>query len=152
MECIICQDTGSENLQENTLCPCKYKYHSKCWVEYIHSKTNNITCLLCRKDLNLQISLTPQDTIYTPLIQPSAPPYSPQEHNSHQISYQEFVEIIRQHNLSENTIIDIRPSIQISQQIHNSNLVTSRKIIKVVIGLSIISIIIAIFFILMKML
>ena len=49
MECIICQDTTSETLQDNTLCDCKYKIHASCWIDYVHSKTT-VTCLLCRSE------------------------------------------------------------------------------------------------------
>lgn len=49
MECIICQDTTSETLQDNTLCECKYKIHASCWIDYVHSKTT-VTCLICRKE------------------------------------------------------------------------------------------------------
>jgi hypothetical protein len=49
MECIICQDTTSEPLQDNTLCDCKYKIHASCWIDYVHSKTT-VTCLLCRSE------------------------------------------------------------------------------------------------------
>ena len=64
MECIICQDTTSETLQDNTLCDCKYKIHVSCWIDYIHSKTT-VTCLLCRserveskKEMIIDINLT----------------------------------------------------------------------------------------------
>jgi len=49
MECIICQDTTFEPLQDNTLCECKYKIHASCWIDYVHSKTT-VTCLLCRSE------------------------------------------------------------------------------------------------------
>ena len=49
MECIICQDTTSELLQDNTFCDCKYKIHASCWIDYVHSKTT-VTCLICRKE------------------------------------------------------------------------------------------------------
>jgi len=64
MECIICQDTTSETLQDNTLCDCKYKIHASCWIDYLHSKTT-VTCLLCRserveskKEMIIDINLT----------------------------------------------------------------------------------------------
>ena len=51
MECIICQDTGIEPLQDNEECACKYKIHNSCWLDYIRH-VNNITCLMCRKKHN----------------------------------------------------------------------------------------------------
>jgi hypothetical protein len=149
MECIICQDIGSEQLQENTFCSCKYKCHTSCWLKYIYSKIN-ITCPLCRKDINQQISSKSQATIHTPLIQPSAPPYSSQElieHNSQQISYQEFVEIIQQYNLSDNTVINVRSS---TYPTNNRDPPISQKITKVVIGLTILIVIIVLLFVFMK--
>ena len=159
MECIICQDTGSESLQENTSCSCKYKCHSSCWVDYVHSKTT-ITCPLCRKDLTIK-PLKLLATNQTPLIQlpvPTAPPYAPSlqriEPSSQQISYQEFVDIIQQYNSTQNTIIEVRPSIQPQPQpqIQLKDLPTSHKIAKVVIGLSILAAIITIAIVLMKLL
>ena len=152
MECIICQDSGSEPLQENATCSCKYKCHSSCWIDYVHSK-NTITCPLCRKDLTLKASPKPH-SIHTPLIQPTAPPYAPlpqrTETTSQQISYQEFIDII-QHNTTQNTVIEVRPPIQ-PQQPNPKDLPTSQKIAKLIIGLSILAVIITIFVVVMKLL
>ena len=156
MECIICQDTGSEPLQENTSCSCKYKCHSSCWIDYVHSK-NKITCPLCRKDLTIKDSPKPQPTIHTPLIQPTAPPYAPPpqrtESTFQQITYQEFIDII-QHTSTQNTVIEVRPSIQPHHQpqIHPRDLPTSQKITKLIIGLSIIALIVTVFVVFMKIL
>ena len=49
MECIICQDDKSEPLHDNIFCTCKYKIHTSCWIDYVHSKTT-VTCLMCRKE------------------------------------------------------------------------------------------------------
>jgi len=51
MECIICQDAGTEPLQDNEECACKYKIHNSCWLDYIRH-VNNVTCLICRKKHN----------------------------------------------------------------------------------------------------
>ena len=144
MECIICQDTGSEKLQENTSCPCKYKCHPSCWVDYVHSKTPT-TCPLCRK----VISVKP--TVQTQRIQPTAPPYAPQLSNppqeiGQQISYQEFVDIIRQYNSEQHTVIEIRPQQQTQQpQQQVTNQTTSQKLFKIVAGLSFVVLIIVLF-------
>lgn len=135
MDCIICQDSGTEKLQENTSCPCKYKCHPSCWVDYVHSKTK-ITCPLCRKDI----------TIKSPP-KPTAPPYappSPQEIGQ-QISYQEFVDIIRQYNSEQHTIIEIRPQVQTQQpQQPVVAQTTSHKIFKIIIGLGFVVIMIVV--------
>ncbi len=66
MECIICKDNGVEILNDNIHCKCKYKYHSSCWIDYVHS-TNKIICLLCRKDLTVKqaVKSTSSQTPYT---------------------------------------------------------------------------------------
>jgi hypothetical protein len=158
MECIICQDIGSEPLQENTSCSCKYKCHSSCWIDYVHSKTK-INCPLCRKDLTIK---SQKPTNLTPLIQPSvpiiptAPPYAPPPHRTQstfqQISYQEFIDIIQQDNSTQNTVIEVRPSIQPQPQPNPKDLPTSQKIAKVVIGLSILALIITLVVVFMKLL
>ena len=150
MECIICQDKGSEPLQDNTLCSCKYKTHNSCWIDYVHSK-DKITCPLCRRD----ISVKPVATVHTPLIQHSAPqisppiimPYIPSQ--GQQISYQEFVEIIRQHTTPQNTVINI-PSSQTTLQQHIIQQPNTRKLTKIIVGISIIFVILIIFIIIIK--
>jgi hypothetical protein len=141
MECIICQDSGLEKLQENTSCSCKYKCHSSCWIDYVHSKTL-ITCPLCRKD----ISIKPKPTSKTPLIQPSAPPYTSHtllQENEQQITYQEFIDIIQQHNTNENTVIEVINQSQQPQQQQQIiiNSTVSQKIFKIIIGLVVIALI-----------
>lgn len=91
MDCIICQDSGSEPLQDNINCKCKYKRHSSCWVEYVHSRDKTI-CPLCRKDLSAKS--TPKIEYH------QSTPYTSQlyEDSSQQITYQEFVDTIQQHN------------------------------------------------------
>jgi hypothetical protein len=82
-ECLICKDTGSEPIIDNTKCTCKYKYHNTCWNRYVKSKTP-VLCLLCRAPLSTyEMSSLPQI------------PY--RYNNTHrtleqQITYQEFVE------------------------------------------------------------
>lgn len=146
MECIICQDKGSEPLQENTFCTCKYKTHNSCWVDYVHSK-DKVTCPLCRKDLSFKPA-----TIHTPLIRPSAPPpssapYIPSQEQ--QITYQEFVEIIRQHQ-SRNTVITIPTAVQQTQQIQQTQQPNSKKMIKVLIGLALVFAILILFILILK--
>lgn len=81
MECIICKDTGSEPLQDNFSCACKYKRHNSCWIDYVHS-TKTVKCLICREPIKAVAppktqSALHRPTITTPLIQPSAPePYA----------------------------------------------------------------------------
>jgi hypothetical protein len=142
MECIICQDKGSEPLQENTFCTCKYKTHNSCWVDYVHSK-DKVTCPLCRKDISFKPA-----TIHTPLIQPTAPqvstPYIPSQEQ--QITYQEFVEIIRQHQ-SQNTVINIPTVVQQTQQTQQP---ISKKMIKVLIGLALVFAILILFILILQ--
>lgn len=118
MECIICQDIGAEPLQDNTTCSCKYKRHSSCWIDYVHSR-EKVICPLCRKDLTVKQTPKTKSSIHTPLRQaiPSAPsPYTPQlrtipEDSGRQITYQEFVDTIHQYNTTH-TVVEVRPSIQ----------------------------------------
>ncbi len=81
MECIICQDSGSEPLKNNNSCACKFKYHYSCWIDYVHS-TTVAKCPTCRSQL------TKKSTPYMP--NPSAP----RNINDVQISYQEFPNIL----------------------------------------------------------
>jgi sensor c-di-GMP phosphodiesterase-like protein len=64
MECLICKDSGEEPLQDNTACPCKYKRHISCWIDYIHSRPKT-SCPLCRTDLSVKAKYTPK-VPYTP--------------------------------------------------------------------------------------
>lgn len=153
MSCIICQDTGSEPLQDNTHCNCKYKIHNSCWNDYVNS-TDKVKCLLCRKEILIKPVI---ETIHTPLIQPiietirtvviqpSAPPYTSPETQGQQITYQEFVEVIRQYE-SPNTVITIQPIQQVNYQPN------SKKIIKIIIGLGLLFVILLIFILLVKLL
>ncbi len=141
MVCIICQDTGSEPLHDNKFCSCKYKTHTSCWNDYA-SSTDKIKCLLCRKEVSIKPVI---ETIHTPLIQPSAPPYSSPEPQRQQITYQEFVEIISQIE-PPNTAITIQ-SIQ-----QDNSQPNSKKIMKTIVGLGIIFTILIIFVLLIKLL
>ncbi len=118
MECIICQDSGSEPLQDNTSCTCKYKRHPGCWIDYVHSR-EKVICPLCRKDLSVKPKTNSKPTERTSLRQttPSPTPYTPQlrtipEESGRQITYQEFVETINNHMATQNTVIEVRPSVQ----------------------------------------
>ncbi len=150
MECIICQDTGSEPLHENTSCKCKYKRHISCWIDYVHSR-DKVICPLCRVDLSskpvpkTKTSMS-SPTITTPLRLSHQTPYTPQlitipEEQGRQITYQEFVDTVNQ-----NTIIQVRPSVQpVAQPENPKDLPLGKKIAKVIIGLGIITIIVLIF-------
>jgi hypothetical protein len=145
MECIICQDTGLEKLQDNTSCSCKYKCHPSCWIDYVHSK-NQITCPLCRKIISVK------PTVQTQQVQPTAPPYAlsnqPQEIGQ-QISYQEFVDIIRQYNAEPHTVIEIRPQQQTMQQ-PIPNRTASQKLLRVIVGLAFVVLIIVILSVILR--
>jgi hypothetical protein len=110
MNCIICQDLGSEPLQDITSCTCKYKCHNSCWIDYVHS-TTKVKCLLCRKDLSIKKTPKTNSALRTEHITIS--PYSsnlntiPEESDT-QITYQEFVNILSQNNSYQNTIITER--------------------------------------------
>jgi len=98
MECIICKDKGSEPLQENRNCSCKYMYHSSCWIDYAHSKKNKITCPLCRIDLTVKKPSRNNPNTHTIQEWTESPYYSNTHSNSQQvgqpITYDEFVENI----------------------------------------------------------
>jgi hypothetical protein len=151
MSCIICQDSGSEPLQDNTSCKCKYKRHISCWIDYVHSR-DKVICPLCRVDLTTKpipktkTSMNSIPTITTPLRLTQQTPYSSQlssipEEQGTQITYQEFAQTVQ-----ENTIIQVRPSIQpVSQPENPKDLPLCKKIAKVIIGLSIVAIIVLVF-------
>ncbi len=144
MNCIICQDSAIEHLQENTHCKCKYKYHIECWIDYVHSK-DKITCPLCRKVIT--IKSTPKsvsnriEIIQSPVIQATVP-YTPEQpgQQGQQISYQEFVDIIRQNDINHSAI-----QIHSTTQSSLSNNLSSNKIVKISIGLGILTAIIILF-------
>ena len=138
MQCIICQDTGLEPIQDNTTCSCKYKCHSSCWIDYVHSR-EKVNCPLCRKDLSVKKNSKPNSTILTPLIQsvqttPTAPYTSevrtPLEESGRQITYQEFVDTIQQYNLHTN--IEVRSSVQ-AEALPPKQATKSEKIIKMIV-------------------
>lgn len=137
MDCIICQDSGTEPLQDNTNCPCKYKRHPSCWIDYVHSK-NNVICPLCRKDLT--VKPTPKPTQSRPQ---AAPPYSPQlytvpEETGQQISYHEFVDIVgRSNSYQQDTTIEVRSATSARQQVTPQPISTSQKLFKIVVCLGI---------------
>lgn len=138
MQCIICQDTGLEPVQDNTTCSCKYKCHSSCWIDYVHSR-EKVNCPLCRKDLSVKKNSKPNSTILTPLIQsvPITPisPYTSEvritlEESSRQITYQEFVNTIQQYNSYRN--IEIHSSVQ-PQPLSSNQSTKGEKIIKIIV-------------------
>lgn len=103
MECIICQDTGSEPVKDNTICACKYKYHSSCWIDYVHSR-DKIICPLCRKDLTSKKSASTNLTHPVPIPLPYTSHVITIPQESGQITYQEFVDTIQQY-----TTIEVQP-------------------------------------------
>ena len=139
MDCIICQDTGQEPLQENTSCSCKYKRHISCWIDYVHSK-DKLSCPMCRTDLSVKSS--------TPPLTRSRIPYTPQIHrvetHEHQITYQEFNDIIHQ-----NTVIQvIQPSLPVEQPVQNTRRkLTSEKTIKILLCIGVLVTIVILFWI-----
>jgi hypothetical protein len=87
MECIICLTDGSEPLQENQTCPCKYKRHNTCWVDYVHSVAV-VKCPMCRHVLS-----QPRKPRIPTVV--STNPIHNQREVGETISYQQFVEIIQ---------------------------------------------------------
>lgn len=148
MDCIICQDSGSEPLQENTSCTCKYKRHISCWIDYVHSRPK-VICPLCRKDLTVKPTPKTKSNIHTPLRQPlpvQTTPYTPQlrtipEENGRQITYQEFCEIVHQNNqqLQQNVVIQVNNTTQVTT---NNNQEKGKKLMKVVFMLCILAVVI----------
>ena len=152
MECIICQDSGTEPLQDNTACSCKYKRHTTCWIDYVHS-TTNLKCIMCRKDL----SVKPTPKSKSPTIAPVTIPYSPQrtpdEETGQQITYQEFIDTVTQSNSYQHTRnIEVHPSIRIQQQpqqqqqqVVQKPISKFKKCLKIVLCLVIIIVIVVVF-------
>lgn len=142
MDCIICQDSGSEPLQDNTSCDCKYKRHPSCWIDYVHS-TSHIKCLICRKDLSVNPIPKTNSSLTTPLRQHfvTAPytPHPPSE-SWREITYQEFVDTVNQSNsYQQNTMIEVPPRVE---QTRPNSISKSQKLLKIVLCLSIIIVIV----------
>jgi hypothetical protein len=76
MECLFCLSSGTEPIQDNTTCPCRYKRHISCWIDYVHSKPT-LQCPTCRKDLTIKRPIPTSLTPFRSWPQPSAP-YAPQ--------------------------------------------------------------------------
>jgi hypothetical protein len=123
MNCIICQDIDLEPLKDNKLCLCKYKYHSSCWSNYVNSKNNDISCPMCRKNISINI-INPINIIRN-IPEQNVTPYSSQ-------------------NIQETSNLELN-----IQTIRNNNSLTF-KITHIIIGLCILSLIIAVFIILIK--
>lgn len=52
IECIICHDSEDEdNLLDNFFCDCKFKFHHKCYRDWL-IKSETRKCLVCENDLN----------------------------------------------------------------------------------------------------
>lgn len=76
MDCIICRDTGTEQLYDNINCDCKFKRHNSCWIDYVHSQ-KTVKCLMCRKPIRP--------------ISPISKSFSQtNRHSTHEITYEEF--------------------------------------------------------------
>lgn len=144
MTCIICHDSTSEPLYDNTYCSCKYEKHASCWIDYVHSNSK-LNCPICRKDLSIK----------QPISQPIRNlPYAtrmeiiPEEHTQ-TLTYQEF-----QDYLSENIITHNRSNITQQRQrlIQNQQPQESKwnKITKMVLTLSIIVVIVVVIAVLIQ--
>jgi hypothetical protein len=101
MECIICQDTGTEELQDNDICACKYKVHNSCLTDYTRH-VSIVTCLMCRKERvapGTTTTIIQEPVIQEPIIQePIIQEPIIQEPN---IVRQDIVIVINQPNLVE---------------------------------------------------
>jgi hypothetical protein len=101
MECIICQDTGTEELQDNDICSCKYKVHNSCLTDYTRH-VSIVTCLMCRKERvapGTTTTIIQEPVIQEPVIQePVIQVPIIQESN---IVRQDIVIVINQPNLVE---------------------------------------------------
>jgi hypothetical protein len=114
MECIICKDTNSKILYDNTSCECKYKFHIDCWIRYTHS-LSTIKCVLCRKNVTHSIPM----------------PYILNISNSQLSEIQQTLEVINQNNNRINN--------GINNSLNNHNI---KRILIMIICLSLFSIII----------
>jgi len=157
MDCIICQDSGSEPLQDNTACSCKYKRHSSCWIDYVHS-TPHIKCLMCRKDLTVKPTPKTKSSLTRPLRQnqttaPYAPELTPPPDSWRQITYQEFVDTINQSNsYQQNTTIEVRPIQQATprvEQVQPKVMSKSQKLLKIALCLGILVAIVVVFIVIL---
>lgn len=132
MECIICQDSGVEPLQNNTSCTCKYKRHISCWIDYVHSN-KILKCPLCRKEIaTSRKPIQPHFVPYTSRLQ------TIQEENSYQNTYQ----YEREENI-------IQGSIGLSNSESKQNISWGKKVVKIVILfglLTVIIIVLSVFF------
>jgi len=135
MNCIICQDTGSEPIKDNKNCTCKYKYHSSCWIDYVHSK-DKVICPLCRKDLTIKKS----KNIKIKLPARQSPPYTSRlnrteerQETHQQNTYQE---------LANDNNVPISQSNPSSTPNPSSQSYTTKKILKLIVGLCIILVIV----------
>ena len=152
MECIICQDSGTEPLQDNTACSCKYKRHTSCWIDYVHS-TTNLKCLMCRKDLSVKATPKSKSPPTVPVRLPPSIPYSPQrtpdEETGQQITYQEFIDTVAQSNSYQHTRnIEVQPSIRVQQpqqQVVQKPISKFKKCLKIALCLVIIIVIVIVF-------
>lgn len=128
MECIICKDTDSKILYDNTACECKYKFHIDCWIRYTHS-LSTIKCVLCRKNVTHPIPMP-----YTLDISNS----QLSEIHLNYIEIQQTLEVINQNNNRINN--------EINNEINNNNLNNHniKRILIMIICLSLFSIIILI--------
>jgi hypothetical protein len=111
MECLICKDSGEEPLQDNISCPCKYKRHTSCWIDYVHSRSK-ISCPLCRTDLSVKAKYIPRA------------PYAPQLRTIPEERSEVF---IRQDisSYQNDTVIEVQPQPQKQCQEKVSKFLTS---------------------------
>ncbi len=124
MNCIICQDIGLEPLKENKSCKCKYKYHSSCWIDYVHSNVK-IKCPMCRTELTKKgtktslkkSTLKHENMPYRP--EPSAPLGTSDNIETH---YQEFQETVTRsiNNTQQNRVTSSSEQTLLESQNNNS--------------------------------
>tara|TARA_E500000178_G_C16887817_1_gene692114 strand:- start:306 stop:707 length:402 start_codon:yes stop_codon:yes gene_type:complete len=49
-ECIFCFEDLNEDLIENNLCNCKFKYHNLCYSKWLYNKERK--CIICSKAID----------------------------------------------------------------------------------------------------
>jgi hypothetical protein len=52
--CVICLGDDTDNLIENFFCECKFRYHMKCYRDWI-LKSRSKVCIICEKELDKDI-------------------------------------------------------------------------------------------------
>jgi hypothetical protein len=142
MDCIICHDKGSEPLYDNTKCDCKYKYHTSCWIDYANS-IDNLKCVCCRKDFTTKISKNVHPLPHQHPHQQSRVNY---DTDSYQTLYENPSYSSPNPNLNQNPNANTNPNATAPPQ---ENKTRVKRILQLVAGLVIITVIIVIFLIIL---